>query len=55
MVFLITTETPSTIPLKKSAKTEIQNIVDNPNTIMQIPNMNMADNNFIPAFLFKEI
>ena len=55
IVFRITTETPSKTPLKNIAKTEIQKISDNPKIIIQIPNMKIAPNNFIPAFLFKEI
>ena len=53
IVWRITTEIPSTTPLKNNAITESQKIVDIPKTIMQIPKAKIENNNFIPAFLFK--
>ena len=55
IVFRITTETPSKMPLKNIAITETQNHFDNPKTIIQTPKRKIADSNFIPAFLFNGI
>ncbi len=53
MVWRITTLIPSSTPLKNRAITEIQNMVDTPNTIMHTPNPKMAARSFIPAFRFR--
>ena len=45
----MTMETPSVMPLKKSATTEIQKTDESPNTIIEIPKPNTATSNFIPA------
>jgi hypothetical protein len=39
---LITTEIPSNTPLKNKAKSDTQNIVERPNTIIQIPKAKIA-------------
>ena len=44
---------PSTAPLTNKAATESQKEVDNPKTIIQIPNPKTAISSFLPAFLCK--